>query len=232
MGLDCERVGETAVCEVHCGFSSVDLSEWRVRARFRCVGRGAGCACSCLSSRLHIRQPDVEQASDLYIQIRLVSAILAERGSRRVSAGRCAGEGEGWPVAHRDEETGRRSVRKSATASPGDSRRLFSLRLKASEYERLRFLARLKGVSMARYLTAQGLTPPVEQVNPEQLRELLGLLRVLCRQVQGEATNINQIAHWANASRRFPAEAEQVARELRRQVDALCEVRAKVSDLL
>ena len=135
-------------------------------------------------------------------------------------------------MAHREEETGRRSVRKAATASPGDSRRLFSLRLKASEYERLRFLARSKGVSMARYLTAQGLTPPVEQVNPEQLRELLGLLRVLCRQVQGEATNINQIAHWANASRRFPAEAEQVARELRRQVDALCEVRAKVGDLL
>ena len=80
MGLDCERVDETAVCEVHCGFSSVDLSEWRVRARFRCVGRGAGCAHSCLSSRLHIRQPDVEQASDLYIQIRLVSAILAEKG--------------------------------------------------------------------------------------------------------------------------------------------------------
>ena len=155
-----------------------------------------------------------------------------KRGSRRVSAGRCAGEGEGWPVAHREEEAGRRSVRKAVTAAPGDSRRLFSLRLKASEYERLRFLARSKGVSMARYLTAQGLTPPVEQVNPEQLRELLGLLRVLCRQVQGEATNINQIAHWANASRRFPAEAEQVVRELRRQVDALCEVRAKVSDLL
>ena len=134
-------------------------------------------------------------------------------------------------MAHREGD-GRRSVRKSATASPGDPRRLFSLRLKASEYERLRFLARSKGVSMSRYLTAQGLTPPVEQVNPEQLRELLGLLRGLCRQIQGEATNVNQIAHWANATRRFPAEAEQVARDLRRQGNLLCDLRAQSGELL
>jgi hypothetical protein len=52
------------------------------------------------------------------------------------------------------------------------------------------------------------------------------------RSVRKPATNVNQIAHWANAERRFPAEAEQVARDLRRQIDLLCEVRAKVGDLL
>ncbi len=52
------------------------------------------------------------------------------------------------------------------------------------------------------------------------------------RSVRKAATNVNQIAHWANAERRFPAEAEQVARDLRRQIDLLCEVRAKVGDLL
>ena len=109
---------------------------------------------------------------------------------------------------------------------------MFSLRLTRSEYARLRFQARATGVTMSRYLVAQGLREPVEQVNPEQLREVLGMLRALCRQIQGEATNINQIAHWANTHRRFPDEAAAIAADLHRQVGQICELRARIGELL
>lgn len=139
----------------------------------------------------------------------------------------------GWcAVAHHSDEPPGRAVRKAATASLDDPRRMFSLRLTRSEYARLRFQARAKGVTMSRYLVAQGLREPVEQINPEQLREVLGMLRVLCRQIQGEATNINQIAHWANTHRRFPDEAAAIAADLHRQVDQICELRARIGELL
>jgi len=124
------------------------------------------------------------------------------------------------------------AMRKSVEAPPEDRRRRFSVQLRESEYNRLRYQARTKGVSMGRYLITHGLQPPVEQVHPEELRELLKELRLLCRQVQGEATNINQIAHWANSQQSFPGEAERVARDLRTQVNEICDLRLRLSELL
>ena len=57
-------------------------------------------------------------------------------------------------------------------------------------------------------------------------------LRTLVRQIQGEATNINQIAYHANATSSFPEEADSVSRSLREQVIALRELHEQVGRLL
>ncbi len=129
------------------------------------------------------------------------------------------------------QESPRARVRKSRKTTEDDPRRVVQIRMKRSDYDALRFHARAAGKSMSLYLT-ECMRPPVEQVNAQELRELLAELRSLNRQVQGEATNINQIAHWANAQSEFPEEAGECAATLRRQVMDINGLRLKIGDLL
>lgn len=85
---------------------------------------------------------------------------------------------------------------------------------------------------MSDYLVRFGLGRKVEQVSAGEIREVLAELRKLRRQIQGEATNINQIAHWANSEQAFPAEAREVAAQLRSQVNAINLLRIKLVELL
>ena len=128
-------------------------------------------------------------------------------------------------------EAPRARMRKSRKTTEDDPRRVVQIRMKQSDYDTLRFNARKAGKTMSLYLT-DCMVPPVEQVNAEELRELLAELRVLNRQVQGEATNINQMAHWANAQSEFPQEAEECAALLRRQVVRINALRIQIGDLL
>lgn len=122
-------------------------------------------------------------------------------------------------------------VRYQETTTVDDPRRYFTLRMRQSDYDRLLFNARRSGVSMSEYLV-RGLKPPVEQLDPETIRELLRELKNTNRQIVGEATNINQIAHWANGNKSFPTDAHELARQIRVQMKKINQVRMKLAGLL
>lgn len=122
-------------------------------------------------------------------------------------------------------------VRYQETTTSDDPRRTFTLKIRQSDYDRLFYNAKRTGVSMSEYLV-RGLQPPVEQLDPETIREILRELKHTNRQIVGEATNVNQIAHWANANESFPAEAEELARQIRVQMKEINAVRRKLAKLL
>ena len=122
-------------------------------------------------------------------------------------------------------------VRKASKSTGDDPRRSFTLRMKQSDYDALRLRARASGRTMSLYLT-ECLRPPVEQVDPEALRELSASLRELVAQIKGEATNINQLAYWANSHRQFPGEAEEVSALLRMQARRINTLRMQIAELL
>ncbi|MGV4376478.1 MobC family plasmid mobilization relaxosome protein [Trueperella pyogenes] len=122
-------------------------------------------------------------------------------------------------------------VRYQETTTSDDPRRTFTLKMRQSDYDRLFYNAKRTGVSMSEYLV-RGLQPPVEQLDPETIREILRELKHTNRQIVGEATNVNQIAHWANANESFPAEAEELARQIRVQMKEINAVRRKLAKLL
>ncbi|MEW6881438.1 MobC family plasmid mobilization relaxosome protein [Trueperella pyogenes] len=122
-------------------------------------------------------------------------------------------------------------VRYQETTTSDNPRRTFTLKMRQSDYDRLFYNAKRTGVSMSEYLV-RGLQPPVEQLDPETIREILRELKHTNRQIVGEATNVNQIAHWANAHESFPAEAEELARQIRAQMKEINAVRRKLAKLL
>ncbi|WP_406710525.1 MobC family plasmid mobilization relaxosome protein [Trueperella pyogenes] len=122
-------------------------------------------------------------------------------------------------------------VRYQETTTSDDPRRTFTLKMRQSDYDRLFYNAKRTGVSMSEYLV-RGLQPPVEQLDPETIREILRELKHMNRQIVGEATNVNQIAHWANSTESFPAEAAELARQIRVQMKEINAVRRKLAKLL
>ncbi|MDK7272068.1 MobC family plasmid mobilization relaxosome protein [Actinotignum sp. GS-2025e] len=129
-------------------------------------------------------------------------------------------------------ESVRTPITYASTAPKDDPRRSFHLKLRASQYEELKMKAAGARVSMSDYLVRFGLGKKVEQVSAGEIREVLAELRKLRRQIQGEATNVNQIAHWANSEQAFPAEAREVAAQLRSQVNAINLLRIRLVELL
>ncbi|MGJ9572197.1 plasmid mobilization relaxosome protein MobC, partial [Actinotignum sp. GS-2025f] len=139
---------------------------------------------------------------------------------------------EGGGAVASNTESVRAPITYASTAPKDDPRRSFHLKLKHSQYEELKMKAAGARVSMSDYLVRFGLGRKVEQVSAGEIREVLAELRKLRRQIQGEATNINQIAHWANSEQAFPAEAREVAAQLRSQVNAINLLRIKLVELL
>ena len=122
-------------------------------------------------------------------------------------------------------------VRKVSKATNAKGVKTFRLNMPVDDYLLLRVSARKAGRTMTRYLL-ECLRPPVTQVDGELLRELMGELLKLNRQLQGEATNLNQIAHWANAEHAFPGEAHSLIRQVRKQVTKVEQLCLRISDLL
>lgn len=101
----------------------------------------------------------------------------------------------------------------------------YLLKLDAREGEALRAEAARQGVTIARLIverccipsgTPHGAhtAPSVAKTDAQCVRELL----TLRRQIQGVATNINQLAYWANINTAFPQEAELAAAAIRNKV--------------
>lgn len=146
-------------------------------------------------------------------------------------SGRCAGNRVLEVLVSTQSAKALPPVRRVPASAGVDGKKKFLLVLPISDYNRLRVQARKAGYTMTRYII-EGLNPPVEQVNAHLIREVASQLNVLCRQVSGEATNINQIAYWANANSSFPEEADAIASALRRQRDELMKLAVQLLDLV
>jgi hypothetical protein len=86
----------------------------------------------------------------------------------------------------------------------------------AEEEARLVALAEQQRVTVPRLLIEAALAGGGE--TPTQRRHALVALFALRRSLAGLATNVNQLAAQANATERFPGEAEQLVPELWRAV--------------
>lgn len=108
-----------------------------------------------------------------------------------------------------------RSLRRSPRSVRGTQRVRVSVSVSEFEKAMLEEKALACGVSMSRLLVDAALYPRVNEVlDGEAIHELLPLLKDLQLQLRGEATNLNQLVHHANATQIFPVEAGEVAREV------------------
>lgn len=84
----------------------------------------------------------------------------------------------------------------------------------------LQDFARLHGKSMSVYVRDKALYSSARLDN-DSLKSVQSELRTLVRQIRGEATNVNQLAHWSNAKQELHRDADGVASELRMQARKL-----------
>jgi len=85
--------------------------------------------------------------------------------------------------------------------------------LTASERALIEEGARLRGVSMSRFVVEAALHPVTtseEVAGVPHVEELIELLRVYRRQLEGAMTNLNQIAHHANTVHEVPEDFASV----------------------
>jgi hypothetical protein len=93
----------------------------------------------------------------------------------------------------------------------GGRRVVRKVRVTAVENGRLAQLAAAQGVSVPRLLVEAALAS--DGWTPSQRRELVRQLLAARRDLAGLATNVNQLARWANTAGRFPRDAaEHVSR--------------------
>ena len=118
-----------------------------------------------------------------------------------------AGQMSSEAVSHsRTARRARRSVR-------GVQRSRLLVSLTSSERALIEEGARLRGVSLSRFVVEAALHPitATEGVaGPAHAEELIELLRAYRRQLEGAMTNLNQIAHHANTVHEVPEDFEAV----------------------
>lgn len=106
----------------------------------------------------------------------------------------------------------RRSSRRSVR---GITRERMSVNVTSSERALIEEGAKIRGVSISRYLVDQALHPVTIDGSADQSNaELVELLRGYRRQLEGAMTNVNQVAHHANTMREVPEEFGPTVRSL------------------
>ena len=106
----------------------------------------------------------------------------------------------------------RRSSRRSVR---GMTRERMSVNVTSSERALIEEGARLRGVSMSRFVVEAALHPvTIDGSADHSNAELVELLRAYRRQLEGAMTNINQVAHHANTMREVPDEFGSTVRSL------------------
>jgi hypothetical protein len=113
--------------------------------------------------------------------------------------------------------------RKRRANTPGGREKSYRVYVTAEEDARLVERAEAEQVTVPRLLFESAVAARGE-TSTERKRALAELFR-LTRQMAGVASNVNQLARFANAEGRFPAEAEVVVGEYRR-------LAAKVEDTI
>lgn len=106
-----------------------------------------------------------------------------------------------------------RTARRARRSVRGVQRSRLLVSLTASERALIEEGARLRGVSMSRFVVEAALHPVTtseEVAGVPHVEELIELLRVYRRQLEGAMTNLNQIAHHANTVHEVPEDFASV----------------------
>lgn len=106
-----------------------------------------------------------------------------------------------------------RMARRARRSVRGVQRSRLLVSLTASERALIEEGARLRGVSMSRFVVEAALHPVTASdgvAGAPHVEELIELLRAYRRQLEGAMTNLNQVAHHANAMREVPEDFASV----------------------
>ena len=106
-----------------------------------------------------------------------------------------------------------RTARRARRSVRGVQRSRLLVSLTASERALIEEGARLRGVSMSRFVVETALHPVTAAegvAGPAHVEELIELLRAYRRQLEGAMTNLNQIAHHANTVHEVPEDFASV----------------------
>lgn len=106
-----------------------------------------------------------------------------------------------------------RTARRARRSVRGVQRSRLLVSLTASERALIEEGARLRGVSMSRFVVETALHPVAAAegvAGVPHVEELIELLRVYRRQLEGAMTNLNQIAHHANTVHEVPEDFASV----------------------
>lgn len=107
----------------------------------------------------------------------------------------------------------RRDRSRSHRVGPGLRRERVTVYVSAEERAALEARANGYGVSMSRVLVDGALHAGAsELIDGATLNSYLAVLADVQRQIRGIAGNLNQLAHHANATQEFPADAAETAR--------------------
>lgn len=106
-----------------------------------------------------------------------------------------------------------RTARRARRSVRGVQRSRLLVSLTSSERALIEEGARLRGVSMSRFVVEAALHPITaseEVAGVPHVEELIELLRAYRRQLEGAMTNLNQIAHHANTVHEVPEDFASV----------------------
>ena len=106
-----------------------------------------------------------------------------------------------------------RMTRRARRSVRGVQRSRLLVSLTSSERALIEEGARLRGVSLSRFVVEAALHPVTTSegiAGPSHAEELIELLRAYRRQLEGAMTNLNQIAHHANMLREVPEDFASV----------------------
>lgn len=106
-----------------------------------------------------------------------------------------------------------RTARRARRSVRGVQRSRLLVSLTASERALIEEGARLRGVSMSRFVVEAALHPVTTSdgvAGVPHVEELIELLRAYRRQLEGAMTNLNQIAHHANTVHEVPEDFASV----------------------
>ncbi len=106
-----------------------------------------------------------------------------------------------------------RMARRARRSVRGVQRSRLLVSLTSSERALIEEGARLRGVSMSRFVVEAALHPVTASegvAGAPHVEELIELLRAYRRQLEGAMTNLNQVAHHANAMREVPEDFASV----------------------
>lgn len=106
-----------------------------------------------------------------------------------------------------------RMARRARRSVRGVQRSRLLVSLTASERALIEEGARLRGVSMSRFVVEAALHPVTASdgvAGAPHAEELIELLRAYRRQLEGAMTNLNQVAHHANVMREVPEDFASV----------------------
>ena len=116
----------------------------------------------------------------------------------------------------------------------GSYTRVVKAKVTESDYEKITSAASRAGMSIAAWIVKRAATDAkvLQTIDVEGLADAITQLRIQQRTLAGMATNLNQLAHWANANENFPTTAIQFTQVIDTQRQRCAEVVDALRELL